>query len=192
MTSKNHRLFQQKIFLQWGIVGVILFVAGGAICHGQGLQGETVNNGGGEQSGTFGQLQSSIGEPLSGDSVGVTPDETAWTGFWHISVDGGTAGVREEFTVGGVGGAAAPIAAYPIPFRSQLNVTVTLKRAATIRLVVYDENGSMVEQLASGRRAAGTLRALWDPERVSAGTYFIRLELDGVQVGVQQVQKTEN
>lgn len=190
MTSKHHRLFQQSI-LQVGIVGIILFVAGGVICWGQGLQGETVNNGGGEQSGTFGQLQSSIGEPLSSDSVGVTPDETAWTGFWHISIDGGTTGVREEFTVGGMGG-GEPIAAYPLPFRSQLNVTVTLKRAANVRLAVYNENGSLVERLVSGRRAAGTVRTLWSPERVSAGTYFIRLELDGVQVGVQQVQKMDS
>jgi len=172
-------------------MGIILCVAGGMICQGQSLQGETTNNGGGEQAETFGQLQSSIGEPLSGDSVGVTPDETAWTGFWHITVDGGTAGVREEFTVGGMG-SAPPMAAYPLPFLSQLNITVMLKRAATVSLAVYNEHGTLVERLVSGRRAAGSLRALWDPDRVSAGTYFIRLELDGVQAGVQQVQKMDN
>lgn len=190
MKSKHDRRFQRFI-LRGGIMGTLLFVAGGMLCRGQSVQGETVNNGGGEQSGTFGQLQSSIGEPLSGDSVGVTPDETAWTGFWHISSDGGTAGIREEFTVGGME-LAQPIAASPLPFRSQLNITVTLKRAANVRLAVYNEQGSLVGSLISGRRAAGTIRAEWSPEQVSAGAYFIRLELDGVQAGVQQVQKMDS
>lgn len=190
MNSKHNRRFQ-RLILRRGLVGMLLFVAGGMLCRGQAVQGETVNNGGGDQSGTFGQLQSSIGEPLSGDSVGVTPDETAWTGFWHISSDGNTAGVHEEFTVGGMG-ATQPIAAYPLPFRSQLNITATLKRAANVRLAVYNEQGGLVESLISGRRAAGTIRAVWSPEQVSNGAYFIRLELDGVQVGVQQVQKMDS
>ncbi|NNE42930.1 MAG: T9SS type A sorting domain-containing protein [Gemmatimonadetes bacterium] len=63
-------------------------------------------------------------------------------------------------------------------------IRFVLERAAPVTLDVFDVSGRRVANLTSGSRAAGSHSVAWDGRddrgfRVSSGTYFVRLEVQG-------------
>lgn len=75
--------------------------------------------------------------------------------------------------------------AYPNPASDKSTVEYQLPRSVDVSLKVYDVMGREVSVLAEGRRDAGTYSVVWDGtdktgKRVANGTYFYRLETDGL------------
>jgi FlgD Ig-like domain len=69
--------------------------------------------------------------------------------------------------------------ASPVPFRSELALSLTLPGAEAATVDVYDVQGRLVRRLLDGRLPAGPHRLVWDGQtgggtRAAAGIYFIR------------------
>jgi len=172
-------------------MGLLLATAGMLVCSlgasAQSLVLQDVNidpsatsNGGGYISGGYGEMYATIGEPFASDSisVGITKNETTWTGFWQITPIGPISSVREEF-IGGSTLVTAITKAYPSPFSSMLTVDVALGRPGKVDLGVYDLTGRKLGSLLGGMREAGTIRVAWRPEGIPSGSYLVRLVVDG-------------
>jgi hypothetical protein len=81
---------------------------------------------------------------------------------------------------------------YPNPFNPTTTIRFALDAEASVRLVVYDLQGRVVQTLVAGGLAAGTHEAVWDGRaagggRVPSGTYSYRLEVDGKALTRQMV-----
>jgi len=170
---------------EW-LIGLVSFLLLSGAATAQEIIGSTINNGGEQQLAGGGEIYSSIGEPLAGDSTALSPDETTWTGFWQLG-SSEASGVREEVVIGGAEQTTIA-AAFPTPFSTNLYLEVTLARPGKVVLALFDPLGREVERLADGHREAGTLYLNWRPESLEAGTYFVRLSVDGRQVSWRQIQ----
>ncbi len=63
----------------------------------------------------------------------------------------------------------------PNPMHGSSLIGFTLPQAALVELNVYDLQGRLVEQLASGERQAGSSTVRFDSRRIQGGVYFVRL-----------------
>lgn len=71
-------------------------------------------------------------------------------------------------------------AAYPNPVTTAGRIDLTLDRAMTVAVRVYDVTGRQVATLVDGRQvAAGTTTLDIDTARLAAGVYVLRVEADG-------------
>jgi len=73
----------------------------------------------------------------------------------------------------------------PNPFSSSTSFQYTMPRAAPVSISVYDVRGALVATIEDGIRAAGVHTVAWNGRdrsgaRVSAGTYFVRLQAPDV------------
>lgn len=146
----------------------------------QQINPQITSSGGELQQGGFGELFSTIGEPLAADSmvVNASSDEATWTGFWQIIPHSPASGVSEEWAPFGSGANAITTAA-PNPFSEELQVYVRLESPGHVRLTAYDMLGREAQVLIDGPREAGTTRLRWNPETLDAGAYILKLEIDG-------------
>jgi hypothetical protein len=76
----------------------------------------------------------------------------------------------------------------PNPFGAGTTIQYRLPSAARVSLRVYDAQGKLVRKLADEMMPAGPHANMWDGrndsgKRVHAGTYFIKLDLEGKTVG---------
>jgi hypothetical protein len=74
---------------------------------------------------------------------------------------------------------------FPNPFRNSASLEFTIPDAGRVTVNVYDVRGKLVARLDDGARPAGTHAITWNGRdssgsRVSAGTYFFKLEAPGV------------
>lgn len=76
---------------------------------------------------------------------------------------------------------------YPNPFNNTANISFDLPRDVTGRLVVYDALGRQTATLFEGSFAAGNHRMQWNADRLSTGTYFVRLETPSHSVAQKAV-----
>jgi len=79
------------------------------------------------------------------------------------------------------------------PFRASLELVLTLNRAETVRLDVYDAMGRRVAQRRIGALSPGTHRLFWDGlddrgHDVGAGVFWASVDLGGRQLGRQVVR----
>jgi hypothetical protein len=65
---------------------------------------------------------------------------------------------------------------YPNPFNPSTTVRYDVPEAATIRLVVFDPLGRLVEVLSTKHQTPGTYTVDWSPHSVPSGVYFVRME----------------
>lgn len=105
-------------------------------------------------------------------------DHDAVVGYFNF---GGTSAVREVDRPGP--GLAAPLV-WPNPAAGACRIGFTLAVPGTVRLDIFDLAGRPVARLGTGRLAAGQHSMAWDGRdatgaRVSAGHYFVRLDVDG-------------
>ena len=66
---------------------------------------------------------------------------------------------------------------YPNPFNPSTTIRYDLPEPTTIRLVVFDALGRVVETLVSGHRSAGRHKVTWEADQVPSGVYFVRMEV---------------
>jgi hypothetical protein len=71
---------------------------------------------------------------------------------------------------------AAITGSYPSPFVDASTILYSLDRAGLVDVSVYTIQGKKLETLFSGPAAAGDHTAVWKPEGVAAGVYFVRME----------------
>ncbi len=76
--------------------------------------------------------------------------------------------------------------AYPNPFNPSTTLNFTVGEPAQVRLIVFDVLGRHVNELVNTRLSAGQHSVVWDGRDanghlVASGTYFFKLEADGVQ-----------
>jgi len=143
-----------------------------------------------------------------GPTVGPNLD-LATDGFIHVDVDltpiGGGAAVQAILrlpvsSTASVDGRNSTrprgiylLASRPNPFNSGITVGYLLSDSAPVRLSVYDVLGRHVRTLVDGIEGPGVHMQLWDGASsdgspMPAGTYFIRLESDGVSVAQKVIR----
>ena len=64
---------------------------------------------------------------------------------------------------------------FPNPFNNSTNIEFSLKKEMPITLQIFDINGRLVGNLASGMHASGEHTVSWDAQGVSSGIYFAKL-----------------
>ncbi|MBM3313477.1 hypothetical protein FJY70_02660 [candidate division WOR-3 bacterium] len=80
----------------------------------------------------------------------------------------------------------------PTLSRGRVNISFTVARQGNVNLAVYDASGALVRTLLNGTVEPGTRTATWDRtnangRRVSQGSYFYRLTVDGRTVSSKSV-----
>ncbi len=83
-----------------------------------------------------------------------------------LSVSGDGTGVVNNFSLN---------AAYPNPFNSTTRIDFSLPAQMNIQLAMYNMQGELVQEIASGELAQGAHSASWSPESLPAGIYLARL-----------------
>ncbi len=136
------------------------------------------SNGGDNREGGYGEMYSTVGEPFAGEEVNGVDNETTWIGFWQVLTPPATGSVQEELTPA-ASGPTGIVAALPNPFTSSIGIELGLAAPAQVRLVAYDMVGRPAALLVDGHREAGTIRINWQPEGMQAGSYLLRLTVDG-------------
>jgi hypothetical protein len=143
----------------------------------------STNNGGDLHEGSYGEMYSTIGEPVASDSASTVDDKATWTGFWQVMPIGGISGGVHEEAQAWAASSTAIASVAPDPFTTELEVKVTLAHGADVRLVMFDMLGRPVGALIDGHREAGTLRVVWTPEDLGSGSYVLQLVVDGESYG---------
>jgi hypothetical protein len=74
--------------------------------------------------------------------------------------------------------------AVPNPFQREVQLSFAQSRAGRVNLRVFDVTGRMIRDLGKGELPAGRHLARWDGrgadgQRLSSGTYFVRLAVEG-------------
>ena len=69
--------------------------------------------------------------------------------------------------------------AVPNPFNSRLRLQFTLSKTTTVSLIIYNAQGAVVRQLYQGRKDAGVQEFELDGTKLSSGTYFCELIMNG-------------
>lgn len=69
----------------------------------------------------------------------------------------------------------------PNPTRGGLGFTVNLPRGTHVRVGVFDVRGARVNTLVDRTMGAGLHHMRWDAAGLESGTYYLRLEAEGVQ-----------
>jgi hypothetical protein len=75
----------------------------------------------------------------------------------------------------------------PNPFNSATTINFTLDRVLPVKLMVYNEMGQEVTQLATCNLQLGTNKVVWNAEGLPSGVYIVKLSADGGQSSVQKV-----
>lgn len=68
----------------------------------------------------------------------------------------------------------------PNPFQQQTTIKYELKRAALVKISVYNMNGQLLDTLVREHKAAGHYQTEWKPEGLSSGTYFYQMDVEGM------------
>lgn len=67
----------------------------------------------------------------------------------------------------------------PNPFSEQTQIRYTLPEPASIQLVVYNQQGQLIETLANGNMPAGEYQVRWNGSHLPSGTYLYVLSVNG-------------
>lgn len=80
------------------------------------------------------------------------------------------------------------ISAYPNPYTDHVNISVVLSKSSRVKLSVFDINGRLVKELASGVEPMGERNYRFSAKEMglTAGTYMVKLNIDGKE-SVQKI-----
>ena len=75
---------------------------------------------------------------------------------------------------------------HPNPFTDGTNINFTIQEAGHVRLVVYDDQGSLIRTIVNENISAGNYEYLWDGKDAkghpaATGPYFYRLDANNLQ-----------
>ncbi|MEZ4648186.1 MAG: FG-GAP-like repeat-containing protein [Candidatus Eisenbacteria bacterium] len=126
----------------------------------------------------------------TGLDVAGVEDGTDGSGPGGTGTGDGTNGNGAEGT--GASGTEATtllLTAAPNPFPGSTELSFRMAHSGHASLVMYDLQGRQVERVLDGWFEAGNVAVTWDaPDRLPAGVYFARLEVDGGRVDLRVVR----
>jgi hypothetical protein len=67
----------------------------------------------------------------------------------------------------------------PNPVEVSTTIVFDLLRSSNVGLRIFDAFGRQVETLVGGTRPAGRSEIVWQPNGISDGIYYYRLDVDG-------------
>jgi hypothetical protein len=77
---------------------------------------------------------------------------------------------------------------YPNPFNPSTTIKYKLEKTDNfVRLSIYNTNGELVENLFDGSQSSGIHFINWNSSKYSSGTYYCRLNVDGVLKSIKLV-----
>ncbi len=82
------------------------------------------------------------------------------------------------------------LGAYPNPFNSSTQISISLKASSRIDISVYDVRGALIRKLAEGMWPAGSRLLTLDASALSSGVYFVRLIGTQNGLGVSTFRRT--
>jgi len=128
-----------------------------------------------------GHYRASAGVDVQDDNgqMTITVYDTKITGFEIVKDSATAVSVAEDGQPVGV-----QVSTYPNPIEERATVVVTTDHPIHLKVEVVDVMGQTVQVLGEAKVAAGTYRYEWNVvnlagQRVAAGLYFYRIELDG-------------
>lgn len=71
---------------------------------------------------------------------------------------------------------------FPNPFNPSTKISYFLPRRGYVRLRIFNILGQHVETLVNEEKNGGNYSVQWEPNNVSSGVYFYRLEINGVSL----------
>jgi endoglucanase len=95
--------------------------------------------------------------------------------------------VEQSTTTGTAAGTA--LSSYPNPFRQTNTIVFSLEQSGHAYLSVYDVTGKEVAVLVNGSLLAGSHRATFEPRRLPAGIYTLRLVHNGKVITTKLVKE---
>jgi len=78
---------------------------------------------------------------------------------------------------------------YPNPFTNETTLQFAIAQPSHVRLDVYDVLGRRVITAIDQHYDSGVHQVHWDGNDLPSGVYFVRMERDGLHVGVQKVMR---
>lgn len=69
--------------------------------------------------------------------------------------------------------------AYPNPFENNTTIDYTISQAAIVSVKIVDLMGREVMDIPAGQQQAGNYQINWNSEHLSAGVYYVRLNING-------------
>ena len=76
---------------------------------------------------------------------------------------------------------------YPNPFAGETTLEFMAQKLAHVRLDVFDLLGRRVETVVDQLHSRGVYQVRWNSESLPRGVYLVRMEVDGLQVGVRKI-----
>lgn len=83
------------------------------------------------------------------------------------------------------------ITASPNPFTSKLTIDYSLAQGGDVEISVYDLTGKKVAIVAKDKMNPGHYELVWTPENLSAGIYFVQMNING-QIYTKKLVHTIN
>ncbi len=75
---------------------------------------------------------------------------------------------------------------YPNPLSTETRIEFKIPKRSHVNLSVYNQSGQIVKKLVNTELYEGEHSAVWNAQEISAGTYFIHLESEGI-VSIQKL-----
>lgn len=152
------------------------------------IETPVIASGGGDMLGTGDEeINATIGQPLvTIDTLQGAQDESVWIGFWSV-LPSDPSSIREERIARSVRATRIHSVA-PNPFVDRIAFELDLAASGHVVLTVHDPLGREIARLVDGERSIGAHRVTWRPEDLPAGTYMVRLEIDGATQSASPIQ----
>lgn len=165
-----------KNTIQYQIVAFILLLAPSEIFAQSVMSASVMSTGSSQASASGKSIQASLGQSFIGVS-GASGKNTG-AGYWYlisesqVSTDIETLDTQpNSFSLNNN---------YPNPFNPETSFSFTLPKQGRATLIVYDMLGNEMERIVDQDLPAGEFRTSWNAEGMSSGTYFYRLESQGL------------
>lgn len=68
---------------------------------------------------------------------------------------------------------------YPNPSSEYVNISLSLKEAAKVKINIYDIHGKIVKTILNEKKSAGSFVKRWDRSNVASGVYILEIDADG-------------
>jgi hypothetical protein len=76
---------------------------------------------------------------------------------------------------------------FPNPFNSFTNIKFELKKAAKVKINIYDVNGKLIESFLNTSKPAGIHQILFEANNISSGIYFYSLTVDDIRIDTKKL-----
>jgi hypothetical protein len=119
--------------------------------------------------------------------VGHGNSASAWNSYTEVRIQTSSSLAREMTEE--VNTTKEMLASYPNPFRDNNTIVFNMEQPGHVYLSVYDLTGKEVAVLVNGNLAAGSHRTTFEPRRLSAGIYTLKMVHNGKIITTKLVKQ---